>query len=556
MIILTALLLALTSCISVVPPHTTIYSLDSVQEFLEQDAYAQAWVEVGMLEQQQKLSSAEADVFRQNIKEMTRREYQEALAGKDLLRAWTLSSILQHLGTSSEETPLFLQENILHTLLEDSQHARFLTDLQRYDLVDRFSGNEHMMQLADGYHSTVFTASRDFDVSGILPALATVMVDLGTEVVRRVATREFSIGSGIFVQNDGYLLTNYHVISEMVDPEYEGYARLFVLLGSSLEERIPARVVAYDRLFDLALLKVELTREISLSFSPLDSLASGTKVFALGSPGGLSQTVTAGIISATRRDFSEIGSIVQFDASVNPGNSGGVLVEETGTVIGVVFAKGFDVEGISYAIPGYWVLHSLSRLLRTEGEVTHPWIGLTLADMEGELTVISVFPGSSADRVGIREGDILISVNDVSLSSTPAYQGLLLGLEQGMLIPSRWQRDDRQMDILLPIESRPHLPMQKLVEQQPVYEALFPIAGMQLETLRLRKRYVEGKIIQVLPGSAADIHDFSLGDIIYLLDWSVEDEYLWVKMITRKRTEGFLNKSVIISFPLFSSAIL
>jgi S1-C subfamily serine protease len=161
-------------------------------------------------------------------------------------------------------------------------------------------------------------------------------------------------GSGIIIgKNEEMLLiaTNYHVIESEVDPEYEGYSRLYIKTSEDSETKIPAKVVGYDSVMDLALLKTEITPKYVFQLGSSENLEIGDQIYAIGSPLGLEKTITSGIISTTDRKITTMGTVMQIDASVNAGNSGGPAVSKEGLVQGVVFAGIEGSQGLNFAIP-------------------------------------------------------------------------------------------------------------------------------------------------------------------------------------------------------------
>jgi S1-C subfamily serine protease len=167
----------------------------------------------------------------------------------------------------------------------------------------------------------------------MIKGVATVLVDRGYRIERGRGLPDRVLGSAFFVDSAGYLITNYHVIASEVDPTYEGYSRMFIRLGDSASARIPAKVVGWDKTMDLALIKAEIKPEYV--FSVVDRIIPqvGDTVYAIGSPGGLEKTVTSGIVSALGRRFLQIGDVIQIDAAVNHGNSGGPVVDMAGRLV-------------------------------------------------------------------------------------------------------------------------------------------------------------------------------------------------------------------------------
>jgi len=141
----------------------------------------------------------------------------------------------------------------------------------------------------------------------MISGTVTILVNRGIRVENGVGYPDRVIGSGFFIDKRGYILTNHHVIESEVDPKYEGYSRLYIRLSESpAGERIPAKVVGYDKIFDLALIKAEVTPEYTFSGSFDQAVAPGDRIFAIGSPAGLEKTITAGIISAMGRRLLQV----------------------------------------------------------------------------------------------------------------------------------------------------------------------------------------------------------------------------------------------------------
>ena len=186
----------------------------------------------------------------------------------------------------------------------------------------------------------------------MISGTVTILVNRGIRVENGVGYPDRVIGSGFFIDKRGYILTNHHVIESEVDPTYKGYSRLYIRLSESpAGERIPAKVVGYDKIFDLALIKVEVTPEYTFGGSLDQAVAPGDRIFAIGSPAGLEKTITAGIISAMGRRLLQVGDSMQVDVPLNPGNSGGPLLDEKGDLIGICFAGLQQFSGLNFAIP-------------------------------------------------------------------------------------------------------------------------------------------------------------------------------------------------------------
>jgi serine protease Do len=220
------------------------------------------------------------------------------------------------------------------------------------------------------------------------------------------------VGSGFVISSDGYILTNHHVV--------DGADDILVTLADKREFK--ARLIGSDRRTDVALVKINANGLVALKFGDSNKLRVGEWVLAIGSPFGLENTVTAGIVSAKGRDTGDYLPFIQTDVAVNPGNSGGPLLNMRGEVIGInsqIYSRTGGFMGISFAIP----IDEANRVadqLRTTGRVTRGRIGVGIGEVTKEVAdalglsktsgalVRSVEAGGPAERAGIEPGDILL----------------------------------------------------------------------------------------------------------------------------------------------------
>lgn len=236
-----------------------------------------------------------------------------------------------------------------------------------------------------------------------------------------------SLGSGVIVSPEGYILTNHHVV--------DGADEIEVALTDG--RKANAKVVGTDPETDLAVLKISLTNLPAITLGRLENVRVGDVVLAIGNPFGVGQTVTMGIVSALGRSHLGINTFenfIQTDAAINPGNSGGALVDAEGNLLGIntaIYSRSGGSLGIGFAIPVSLAKQVMESIIST-GSVVRGWIGVEPQDVTPEIAesfglsrkdgalIAAVVQGGPADRAGLRPGDILINVNGESIQDTTA----------------------------------------------------------------------------------------------------------------------------------------
>jgi serine protease DegS len=274
---------------------------------------------------------------------------------------------------------------------------------------------------------------------------------------------ETSLGSGVIVSADGYMLTNHHVIS--------GADEIKVVLADG--QSVNVSIVGSDADSDLALLKIDNERSLpAIPFGKSGEQEVGDVVLAIGNPFGVGQTVTQGIISATGRShlgISTFENFIQTDAAINPGNSGGALINARGELIGIntaIFSQSGGSLGIGFAIP-IDLADGIMRQLITTGRVVRGWLGVQgqnvterlaeafgLRGSEGIL-VTGVLDGGPASQAGIRPGDVITRINDTTLRNAQELMTTIANHPPGSKLTVGGWRGNEQIAIDVVSGQRP-----------------------------------------------------------------------------------------------------
>jgi len=281
--------------------------------------------------------------------------------------------------------------------------------------------------------------------------------------------KERSLGSGVIVSPDGYILTANHVV--------EGADEVKVAIDENKKE-FTAKVIGTDPQTDVAVLKIDATDLSAITLGDSDQLEVGDVVLAIGNPFGVGQTVTMGIVSALGRNGFDFGghagaieNFIQTDAAINPGNSGGALVDAEGRLIGINTAiitggesRGND--GIGFAVPVNIARHVMERLI-SGGKVTHGYLGINLQDVSGDLAkqfglpdqngalVDDVLTNTPAEKAGIKSGDVIVEFNGKSVADANSLLLEVSENEPGTSVTLKLIRNNSPKTVTVKLGDRP-----------------------------------------------------------------------------------------------------
>ena len=333
------------------------------------------------------------------------------------------------------------------------------------------------------------------------------------------APQQRGVGSGFIMSRDGYIVTNNHVV--------EDATQIKVKLANGKE--YSGKVVGRDPKTDLALVKIDGAPDLhALPMGNSDDLKVGSWVVAVGSPFGLEQTVTAGIVSAKGRVIGSgpYDNFIQTDASINPGNSGGPLINTKGEVIGINTAILAEGKGIGFAIP-INMAKDIAPQLQEKGHVTRGWFGVSIQEMTPELAksfgltdkkgvlVAQVLPGSPAEKAGVEQGDVIMEFDGKAVAEAKDLPSIVASTPVGKSVNVKLWRNGKALDREVKVSA-----MEEKVDasQTAAHKKTLGISVQNLTpemARRLRLKADSGvAVTRVEPGSPADDAGIQTGDII------------------------------------------
>ncbi|AJC94079.1 periplasmic heat shock serine protease HtrA, Do family [Campylobacter volucris] len=327
-----------------------------------------------------------------------------------------------------------------------------------------------------------------------------------------------SLGSGVIISSDGYIITNNHVI--------EDAEKITVNLPDSSTE-YKAKLIGADPKTDLAVIKIEAKDLPAVTFANSDQLLEGDVVFALGNPFGVGSSVTSGIISALNKNnigLNQYENFIQTDASINPGNSGGALVDSRGALVGInsaILSRSGGNNGIGFAIPSN-MAKTIAQKLIENGKIERGYLGVVIGALTQDLKkaytnkegalVTDVQKDSAAFNAGLKRGDLIVKVDNTTIKSPMDLKNYIGSIDPKQQIELSYERDNEIKTVKF---------MLKTDEKSLQYEKGY-IDGLKLVELdsKNKQQYripenINGILItEVSPKSKAEQAGFEAGDII------------------------------------------
>ena len=278
-----------------------------------------------------------------------------------------------------------------------------------------------------------------------------------------------ALGSGVVVRDDGYIITNFHVVN--------GADEIVIALQDG--RQATANLIGESREYDMAVLKIDLDNLRAITIGDPDQAQVGDVVLAIGNPFGVGQTVTQGIVSGTRRkdlNISLFENFIQTDAAINPGNSGGALVDAYGNLLGINIAnldqtQSGNASGIGFAIPADKAIQTLNDIIEF-GRVIKGWLGVGARDLNPQIAqaqglqslngiwITAVYKNGPADKAGLRAGDVIVGINNEAVDNISTGWKEIAGSRPGSNVDIRIMRggESIQLNAILDADPRSYTP--------------------------------------------------------------------------------------------------
>jgi serine protease Do len=333
-----------------------------------------------------------------------------------------------------------------------------------------------------------------------------------------------SLGSGVVISKDGYIVTNNHVIDNSDE---------IIVTISGDKTEYSAKVIGKDADSDLAVIKIEAKNLSPIVFAHSSDLRIGDVIFAIGNPFGIGESISQGIISALNKNrvgINRYENFIQTDASINPGNSGGALVDSRGALIGInsaIISRSGGNDGIGFAIPVDMVKNVVTKLIE-DGKVTRGYLGVIIDDLSPDLQkiynkkegalVLDVEKDTPADKFGLKRGDLIYKINDTLIKDRVDLQNVVGAFKPKQKIVLEIERNKKDMTVVIVLADRTTLT--EIASTKSVLGGLklIQIDETITQQFRLPRNYDGVMIKDVEPKSMAERVGFQAGDVIIQIE--------------------------------------
>ncbi len=349
-----------------------------------------------------------------------------------------------------------------------------------------------------------------------------------------------SLGSGVIVSTNGYIVTNNHVI--------ENAEEITVTIGDDTKTEYAAKIVGRDADSDLAVIKIEAKNLVPMKIGDSSTLQVGDVIFAIGNPFGVGNTVTQGIISALNKNkvgINRYENYIQTDASINPGNSGGALVDSRGALIGLntaIISKSGGNDGIGFAVPVNMVKDVSSKLV-SDGKVIRGYLGVAINDLENDVAkvykrkegavVLDVSPDTPAFKYGLKRGDLIYAVDGKEVKDRASLQNIVASFKPDEKVTISLERDGEDVELQIVLGNRDGFASNSSTNEK-------FLGGLTLKQIdaSLQKQFrlpsSNGILIsEVEPKSKAEKAGFQAGDVIIQIEDTEIKNFVNVKQILK-----------------------
>ncbi|WP_417328512.1 Do family serine endopeptidase [Halarcobacter sp.] len=334
-----------------------------------------------------------------------------------------------------------------------------------------------------------------------------------------------SLGSGVIISKDGYIVTNNHVI--------ENADEIIITIADNPKE-YNARVIGKDSDSDLAVIKIEGNNFNAVKFGYSENLQVGDLIFAIGNPFGIGTTVTQGIISALNKDHVGINryeNFIQTDASINPGNSGGALVDSRGALIGInsaIISKSGGNNGIGFAIPVSMVKDVVKKLIE-DGKVTRGYLGVVIGELDQRVSklykrssgalILDVANDTPASKAGLTRGDLIYSINNIPIKDRKDLQNVIASFKPNQTISVKLERNKKDVKINVTLGNRAGLVTSDANNGKFLGGLLLSeLNSKVIKRFRLSSNTKGVLVVNVEPNSDAEKVGFEPGDVIIQIE--------------------------------------